>query len=135
MRTGVASLGQGVETVVAQIAASELDVPAEAIAVHHHDTPTWTSGFGSFASRSTVVAGNAVALAAQELRRRLGEALGVPDEEVVLADGRAYARAARPLRSSWRRSARSGPLREGAPVVLLRRGALARRRRSPRPAA
>ena len=92
VRTGVASLGQGVETVVAQIAASELDVPAGAIAVHHHDTADVGSGFGSFASRSTVVAGNAVAVAAQELRRRLAEALGVPGEEVVLAGGRAHAR-------------------------------------------
>ena len=74
VRTGIASLGQGVETVVAQIAASELDVPAGSVAVHHHDTADVASGFGSFASRSTVLAGNAVAIAAQALRaqRRRG---------------------------------------------------------------
>ena len=91
VRCGVASLGQGVETVVAQIAADELDVPAAAIAVHHHDTADVASGFGSFASRSTVVAGNAVALAARELRRGAAEALAVPDAEVSFAGGRAHA--------------------------------------------
>ncbi len=40
------------------------------VVVHHHDTDDVDSGFGSFASRSTVVAGNAVALAARELRAR-----------------------------------------------------------------
>jgi carbon-monoxide dehydrogenase large subunit len=66
----VASLGQGVETVLAQIAADELDVPVGAVEVRHHDTDEVPSGFGSFASRSTVVAGNAVALACRELVRR-----------------------------------------------------------------
>jgi carbon-monoxide dehydrogenase large subunit len=72
VRAGVGSLGQGVETVLAQIAAEELGVPLERIAVRHHDTDDVASGFGSFASRSTVVAGNAVALAARKLREQGG---------------------------------------------------------------
>lgn len=87
VRAGVASLGQGVETVIAQIAAGELDVPLDAVEVHHHDTADVDSGFGSFASRSTVVAGNAVALAARELRHRAAELLGARAEEVVFAAG------------------------------------------------
>jgi len=70
VRAGVASLGQGIETALAQIAADELGVPVERVVVHHHDTDDVESGFGSFASRSAVVAGNAVALAARELRER-----------------------------------------------------------------
>ncbi|MGH3111139.1 MAG: xanthine dehydrogenase family protein molybdopterin-binding subunit, partial [Gaiellaceae bacterium] len=72
VRAGVASLGQGIETALAQIAADELGVPVERVAVRHHDTDDVESGFGSFASRSAVVAGNAVALAARELRERAG---------------------------------------------------------------
>jgi aerobic carbon-monoxide dehydrogenase large subunit len=72
VRAGVASLGQGIETALAQIAADELGVPVERVLVHHHDTDDVESGFGSFASRSAVVAGNAVALAARELRGRAG---------------------------------------------------------------
>ncbi|MGL6280323.1 MAG: xanthine dehydrogenase family protein molybdopterin-binding subunit, partial [Gaiella sp.] len=77
VRAGVGSLGQGIETALAQIAADELGVPVDAVTVLHRDTDEVTSGFGSFASRSTVVAGGAVALAARELRRRAAELLEV----------------------------------------------------------
>jgi aerobic carbon-monoxide dehydrogenase large subunit len=93
VRSGVGSLGQGVETVVAQIAADELDVAVGAVLVHHHDTADVASGFGSFASRSTIVAGNAVATATRELRRRAAAALSVPDADVIFGGG--HARAAR----------------------------------------
>jgi carbon-monoxide dehydrogenase large subunit len=77
VRAGVGSLGQGIETGLAQIAADELGVDIARVRVNHHDTDDVASGFGSFASRSTVVAGNAVALAARALRERAAEALGV----------------------------------------------------------
>ena len=89
VRTAIGSLGQGVETVVAQIAADELGVPFDAVVVEHHDTAEGPAGFGSFASRSTVLAGNAVALAAREVRRRAADGLAVPLEDVVLEGGRA----------------------------------------------
>ena len=73
VRVGVASLGQGVETVLAQIAADELGVELDAVEVHHHDTADVASGFGSFASRTTVVAGNAVAVACRALLARARE--------------------------------------------------------------
>ena len=71
VRVGVGSLGQGVETVLAQIAAEELGVALDRVEVRHHDTDDVAGGFGSYASRSTVVAGNAVALAARALLERL----------------------------------------------------------------
>ncbi|HWH05039.1 MAG TPA: xanthine dehydrogenase family protein molybdopterin-binding subunit [Gaiellaceae bacterium] len=70
---GVASLGQGVQTVLAQIAGDQLAVPFEAVVVDHADTDTVPMGFGAFASRSTVLAGNAIALAARNLREQAGE--------------------------------------------------------------
>jgi carbon-monoxide dehydrogenase large subunit len=88
VRAGVGSLGQGVETALGQIAAEELGVPLDRVTVRFHDTDDVASGFGSFASRSTTVAGNAVALAARELRRRAGELL---EAEVGTVDVAAHA--------------------------------------------
>jgi aerobic carbon-monoxide dehydrogenase large subunit len=63
--TGGASLGQGIETVLAQIAADQLSVSPEEIEVVHTDTDLLPDGVGSWASRSTVVGGSAVMLAAK----------------------------------------------------------------------
>jgi carbon-monoxide dehydrogenase large subunit len=87
VRAGVASLGQGVETVLAQIAGEELRVEPSQVDVHYHDTADVASGFGSFASRATVVAGNAVALACRALLAR-AEELGVAPAEVGETTGR-----------------------------------------------
>ena len=65
MITGGASLGQGIETVLAQIAADQLSVPPEEIEVVHTETDLLPDGVGSWASRSTVVGGSAVMLAAR----------------------------------------------------------------------
>jgi aerobic carbon-monoxide dehydrogenase large subunit len=70
---GVASLGQGIATALAQIAADELGVPLEGVEVLFRDTDEGPEGFGSFASRSVVLAGNAIALAARDLRAQAGE--------------------------------------------------------------
>ncbi|WP_315836302.1 xanthine dehydrogenase family protein molybdopterin-binding subunit [Bradyrhizobium prioriisuperbiae] len=72
--TGVASVGQGVETVLAQICAEVIDVPIERIRVIHGQTVRIETGFGAFASRVTVMTGSAVKIAAEALRAR---AMGV----------------------------------------------------------
>jgi carbon-monoxide dehydrogenase large subunit len=87
VRVGVASLGQGIETVLAQIAAEELGVSVDAVEVRHHDTADVASGFGSYASRSAVVAGNAVALACRALLDRAREQ-GVDPVDVGEVSGR-----------------------------------------------
>ena len=73
VQCGIASLGQGVQTVLAQIAGDQLGVPFDAVEIDHTDTDTVPMGFGAFASRSTVLAGNAIALAAEDLREQAGE--------------------------------------------------------------
>ncbi|SPL88269.1 Carbon monoxide dehydrogenase large chain [[Actinomadura] parvosata subsp. kistnae] len=88
---GVGSLGQGVETVLAQIAADKLGVAMQDITIDHHDTDQLAHGFGSFASRATTLAGNALALAAEDLRSRAADKLGVPSADVELGGGRATA--------------------------------------------
>ena len=66
--TGVASIGQGVETVVAQICADALGVDYASIHVVHGQTDRIDKGMGAFASRVTVMCGEATRLAATKLR-------------------------------------------------------------------
>jgi carbon-monoxide dehydrogenase large subunit len=88
---GGASSGQGIETVMAQIAAETLTVPAERIAVVFGDTDLIPDGVGSWSSRSTVIGGSAVVEAAEATRdkalRVAAEALEAAPEDLVLAGG------------------------------------------------
>lgn len=91
--TGGASLGQGIETVLAQIAADELHVDPSEVEVIHGDTDVVPDGVGSWASRSTVVGGSAVLEAArataEQAKRVAAELLGVSQDKVVLGEGQA----------------------------------------------
>jgi carbon-monoxide dehydrogenase large subunit len=69
--TGAASIGQGVETVMAQICADGLGTDLEHIRVIHGQTDRIARGMGAFASRVTVMTGSAVAIAAAKLRSEL----------------------------------------------------------------
>ena len=71
--TGVASLGQGVETAIAQICADALGVNYSNIKVIHGQTDRIDKGMGAFASRVTVMCGEATRLAATKLRAELLE--------------------------------------------------------------
>src|SRR6266446_1154772 len=64
-RFGTKSQGQGHETTYAQILAEELGIPAKDIQVEEGDTDTAPYGLGTYASRSTPVAGAAAAVAAR----------------------------------------------------------------------
>ena len=64
------AMGQGLKTVLAQIAADELGVRPEDINVICGDTSTIQLGLGGFASRQTVTAGNSVHLAARAVREK-----------------------------------------------------------------
>ncbi|WP_410631052.1 xanthine dehydrogenase family protein molybdopterin-binding subunit [Amycolatopsis sp. cmx-4-83] len=67
--TGTAPSGQGHETVLAQIAADELGIPVDDVVVVLGDTARIPRGGGTMASRSAVLGGGAVRLAARKLRR------------------------------------------------------------------
>jgi aerobic carbon-monoxide dehydrogenase large subunit len=89
--TGLTTQGQGHETVFAQVAASELGVPVEDVAVVTGDTRRFKYAVGTFASRAAVMSGNAVALAARKVRakalRIAGEALEVDPADLEVEDG------------------------------------------------
>ncbi len=66
--TGAASVGQGVETVIAQICADALGVDYRRVRVVHGQTDRIAFGMGAFASRVTVMTGEATRIAATKLR-------------------------------------------------------------------
>ena len=74
--TGAASVGQGVETVIAQVCADALSAPLDAIRVIHGQTDRIRDGMGAFASRVTVMTGSATHMAATELTAKLLAAAG-----------------------------------------------------------
>ena len=68
LKLGVRTQGQGHETTFAQIVAEELGIPAGDIKVVEGDTDNTPYGLGTYASRSTPVAGAATAVIARTLR-------------------------------------------------------------------
>ncbi len=93
--TGVASVGQGVETAIAQICAETLTVPIERMTVVHGQTDRIRMGFGAFASRVTVMTGSATTIAAEALRDKAlaiaARLLQARPEELRLSRGRIVA--------------------------------------------
>ena len=88
---GSSAVGQGLETVFAQIAADALRVNINRIAgVFHGSTRYVKLGYGSMGSRSTVMGGTALLDAAENLKRairsRAAEQFGCEPDEVEIAD-------------------------------------------------
>lgn len=88
---GGANVGQGVETVMAQITAEQFDVPTESVKVVLSDTDILADGSGTFASRTTVVGGTAVKLAADQVlakaRRVAATLLDTDPDRLVVREG------------------------------------------------
>lgn len=74
---GSSSVGQGLETIMGQIAADATEIPYERITVHHGSTSDVKDGYGAYHSRSTVMGGSAILLAAEKLKERIREAAAV----------------------------------------------------------
>ena len=89
--TGAMAMGQGLKTVLAQIAADQVGVRPDDITVIAGDTATIQLGLGGFASRQTVTAGNSVHLAARAVRDKVLAAaahiLGAPAANLDIRDG------------------------------------------------
>ena len=96
LRTGAKTQGQGHETTWAQIVAHELGLPAEDILVEEGDTDTAPFGMGTYASRSTPVAGAAVAMVSRKIRAKArkiaAHLLEISEEDVEWELGRFYVR-------------------------------------------
>jgi CO/xanthine dehydrogenase Mo-binding subunit len=89
--TGLTTQGQGHFTSFAQIAADELGVALADVEVVTGDTRRFGYAVGTFASRAAVMSGNAIALAARNVRakalRVAGEALEADPGDLEIVDG------------------------------------------------
>ncbi len=88
---GSTALGQGLQTILSQIAADALSMPIERIKLVHGSTTLVTQGFGSFHSRSTVMGGSAILVAAEALlavlRENGAKYFGCEPGDVTVSDG------------------------------------------------
>lgn len=127
VNSGGTSLGQGIETVLAQIVADEFGASIDDVDVVNGDTLLQPYGTGSWASRSTVVAGSATkgagAEVADRIRQLAAQMLEASPADIQIADGRASVRgtpsAALSLSEVWQ-AAQPGSrwLKEGKPAGL-----------------
>jgi len=90
--TGTVEMGQGSETVLAQIAGKELGIPLEKIQVLGVDTDVVPYDLTTSSSRSTFHMGKAVQLAARHIQRQLtaiaAAEYNVPEEKITFTDGK-----------------------------------------------
>ncbi|NWF91300.1 MAG: molybdopterin-dependent oxidoreductase [Syntrophaceae bacterium] len=88
--TGATDMGQGADTVIAQIVAEELGVRTEDVVVIHTDTDVCPWDVGAHASRTTFVAGNSALGAAKKVKQLLlevaGQTLGESPENLDIRD-------------------------------------------------
>ena len=95
-RIGSSPHGQGLRTTLAQLIADEIGIAPTEVRVVSGDTDRSPYGWGTFASRSLVIAGGACKLAATKLRERLqavaGQILEAAASDIEIGDGRAFVR-------------------------------------------
>jgi carbon-monoxide dehydrogenase large subunit len=88
---GSSAIGQGLETVLSQVAAEALELPLERIRLLHGSTALLPEGFGSFASRATVMGGGAILAAAANFLAQMkvvaAATLGVAPDTLRTSDG------------------------------------------------
>lgn len=92
--TAESDLGQGSDTVLSQIVAEELGVPVEDINLVTADTDATPYNWATCASRITYTMGNAVRLAAADVKQKLtelaAEELEANPADIVVADRHAF---------------------------------------------
>jgi CO/xanthine dehydrogenase Mo-binding subunit len=90
--TGTVEMGQGAETVLAQIAGQELGISMDKIQVLGVDTDVVPYDLTTSSSRSTFHMGKAVQLAAQDILRQLKDTVvkeyGISEEQISFAEGK-----------------------------------------------
>jgi len=93
--SGASDIGQGSDTIMAQIAAETLGLPLDRVQVESADTRLTPVDLGSYSSRVTFMAGNACRSAAEKMRLSITEAVSreknLPASSILFKDGRLFA--------------------------------------------
>lgn len=96
VKLAATDLGQGLKTVIGQIAAETLGVSVDQVVIDTGDTDSAPHDMGTFASRATHRIGNAVIMAAEEAKRALldvaGEELEISPDDLEIDDGQIVVR-------------------------------------------
>ena len=96
--TGASEIGQGSDTMTAQIAAEALGCSLSRLKVVAADTDLTPIDIGSYSSRVTFMAGNATLRAAEEVKKQIASAaarkMGCSPEELIFRDDRVFRKAA-----------------------------------------
>ncbi len=120
--TGSSEIGQGSETVLAQIVADVLGIQVKDITVLNSDTDIKPWDVGVHASRTTFIAGNAAHLAALEARSQIfetaAEILSVEPDELEARNGKIVAKDIPEKAISLGKAVRSRHFREGGQVIM-----------------
>ena len=89
--TGASEIGQGSETVLAQLVCEELGVPLDAVTVVNNDTDITPWDVGVHASRTTFIGGNSAIGAARKAKAKIlaaaAKVTGVPEGDLELRSG------------------------------------------------
>ncbi|MGD8395610.1 MAG: molybdopterin-dependent oxidoreductase [Candidatus Eiseniibacteriota bacterium] len=120
LHIAAADIGQGSDTVLPQIAAEELGIPYERVWLVDCDSVLSPLDLGSYSSRVTLMGGNAVRMAAADVKRQLlrvaGRHLGCDPHALTARDGRIYVAEHPAVGMDWDEAARLAFSRSG-PVV------------------
>ena len=122
--TGSSDMGQGSETIIAQIVAEEMGVPVENITVINSDTAITPWDVGAHASRTTFIAGNSARLAAADAKRQILEAAakayGQKAENLDLRGGMIFVKDEPEEGIPYAKAIRAGHFRLDGDVILAR---------------
>jgi len=119
---GESDMGQGQKTTFAQIVAERLGVPLDDINVATVDTDISPFGFGSFATRGTLMGGNGVLAAANDAFRQMAEVaariLEANTEDIECREGNFFVKGSPETKVPFEEVAEQAALdRHGAPVM------------------
>ncbi|MEJ7686471.1 MAG: xanthine dehydrogenase family protein molybdopterin-binding subunit [Variovorax sp.] len=123
IHSGESDMGQGAATMLTQIVAHELDLPLSHVNVMLPDTDVAPFAIGSFASRVTIVAGNAAIVAARKAKSKLIDLaallLEVPAAQLDLTNGAVHVRNAADRRLDFADIARQHIWRHGGEAIQV----------------
>jgi 4-hydroxybenzoyl-CoA reductase subunit alpha len=119
--TGATDVGQGADTVLAQIVAEELGLNFEEVHVTQNDTDVTPIDPGTYGSRVTFTSGNAARVAAADIRQQVygfvAEKLEVDPRDLEVGDHRVFVKGSPERGVSWLEAVRLSYYSNNTPLL------------------